>query len=165
MAKKGNYVYNWPRPMVAVDIAVFSFRHGRPQVLLIKRAKPPFKGQWALPGGFVDIDEELIDAAARELAEETGLTGVTLRQLRTFGNVGRDPRGRCISVVFTGVAPNTPVKGADDAEQARWFDLQKLPARLAFDHDQVLACAVARLKRTRAYRQHCTNKPKAKASL
>src|SRR4030042_7057845 len=104
MAKKGKYVYDWPRPMVAADAAVFGFFAGKAKLLLVNRKRNPFKGKWCLPGGFVNLDEELGDASARELAEETGLTGVKLKQLHAFGKVGRDPRGRVITVTFTGIA-------------------------------------------------------------
>ena len=104
MAKKGKYIYEWPRPMVTVDAVVFCCpSEGKVKVLLIQRANEPFKGLWALPGGFIEIDEELDDAVARELAEETGLTGIELEQIHTFGTVGRDPRGRQISVVYMGI--------------------------------------------------------------
>jgi len=157
MAKKGKYVYEWPRPMVTVDAVVFcrqaSFRgpdKGKTKVLLIQRGKEPFKGMWALPGGFVEMDEELEDAAARELAEETGLKGVRLEQMHTFGTVGRDPRGRQISVVFTGMitvkSKRPKVKGRDDAAKAKWFDLRKLPRELAFDHSEIIRFAAKKLK-------------------
>ena len=154
MAKKGKYVYEWPRPMVTVDAVVFSFADGRACVLLIKRKGEPYTGHWAVPGGFIEMDEELEDAVARELQEETGLRGVALEQMHTFGTVGRDPRGRQITVVFMGIAGarQTEVRGGDDAAEARWFDIDHLPDNLAFDHDAVLRMAVGRLKRTRAYR-------------
>ena len=103
MAIKGKYTYEWPRPMVSADAAVFSISGGRTSLLLIKRKKEPYMGKWAVPGGFVELDEELQDAAARELEEETGLTGVHLEQMRTFGTLGRDPRGRMITVTFMGI--------------------------------------------------------------
>ncbi len=90
MAKKGKYTYDWPRPMVTVDAVVFAFFEGKAKLLLVNRKKEPYKGKWALPGGFVGIDEELEDAVARELAEETGLAGVKLEQMHTFGRCGRD---------------------------------------------------------------------------
>ena len=144
MAEKKKYVYNWPRPMVTVDAVVFDVSDGKPKVLLIKRANEPFKDKWAFPGGFVDMDEELKDAAARELAEETGLTGVKLTQLQTFGKCGRDPRGRNITVAFIGVTRNNKIKSGDDATEAQWFDIDKLP-EMGFDHNDVATVAIARL--------------------
>jgi len=156
MSKKGKYVYDWPRPMVSVDVAVFSFSGSRARVLLIMRKNGPFKGNWALPGGFVDIDEELKTAAARELAEETGLRAIELEQMHTFGAVGRDPRGRQITVVYMGIAAGGQrrIRAGDDAAKARWFEIDKLPQELAFDHDQVIALAIRRLKRKKIYRAH-----------
>lgn len=155
MAEPGKYVYDFPRPMVTVDAVVFSFSDDKARVLLIKRANEPFAGQWAIPGGFVDIDEELNDAAARELKEETGLYGVTLEQLRTFGKVGRDPRGRQITIVFMGIVIGVPaaVRGGDDALHATWFDIDNLPTEFAFDHDKILATAIKKLKKTSVYRK------------
>jgi 8-oxo-dGTP diphosphatase len=143
MAKKGKYVYEWPRPMVTVDAAVFSTGGPKPQVLLIKRAREPNKGLWAFPGGFLEIDEELIDGAARELNEETGLTGIELKQMHTFGTIGRDPRGRIITVVYTGaIKQPREVSAGDDAEEAKWFDIDELP-EMAFDHEVVAKAAIA----------------------
>ncbi len=149
MAEKGKYVYDWPRPMVTADAAVFTFSGDRVRVLLINRGNEPFKGQWALPGGFVGMDEELEDAVVRELAEETGLTGIQLKQMRTYGRVGRDPRGRMITIVFMGIATEgqTEIKAGDDAAQAQWFDIEKLPEDMSFDHDEVVRFAIAKLKR------------------
>jgi len=148
MAKKGKYIYEWPRPMVTVDAVVFTFSGDKAKVLLINRGSEPFKGQWALPGGFVDIDEELEDAVARELEEETGLAGVRLEQMHTFGKCGRDPRGRQITIAFMGIATKgqNKIKAGDDAAQARWFDINKLPKDMAFDHDEVVKFAVEKLK-------------------
>ncbi|MGD0784391.1 MAG: NUDIX hydrolase [Sedimentisphaerales bacterium] len=147
MSEKKKYIYEWPRPMVTVDAAVFDVSGGTAKVLLIKRGNEPFKGQWAFPGGFVNMDEELEDAAARELEEETGLRGVKLQQLHTFGKCGRDPRGRNITIVFIGIAKNTKVKGGDDAAEAKWFDINALPTdNMAFDHDNVAAIAIKRLR-------------------
>ncbi len=153
MTRKGKYVYDWPRPTVSADAAVFSFFKHRARLLLINRKYEPFKGKWALPGGFVDIDEELEDAVVRELAEETGLTGVKLEQMRTFGKCGRDPRGRQITVVFIGIAPNgrNKAKAGDDAAEAKWFDIEKLPKDLAFDHDEVIKFGIKKLKRKKIY--------------
>ncbi|MCX5632602.1 MAG: NUDIX hydrolase [Phycisphaerae bacterium] len=145
MAEKKKYAYDWPRPMVTVDAIVFNISGDSPRLLLIKRGNEPFKGKWAFPGGFVDMDEELEDAAARELAEETGLTGVKLTQLRAFGKCGRDPRGRNISVMFIGITKDSKIKGGDDAAEAKWFDINNLPP-LAFDHNDVAMIAIKRLK-------------------
>ena len=144
MPEKKKYVYNWPRPMVTVDAVVFDVSGDRPKLLLIKRGNEPFKGKWAFPGGFVDMNEELEDAAARELAEETGLTSVKLTQLHTFGKCGRDPRGRNITVAFIGITSNNKIKSGDDAAEAQWFDIDNLP-EMAFDHNDVAAVAIARL--------------------
>jgi len=150
MAKKGKYIYDWPRPTVSVDAVVFAFFGNKAKLLLIKRGNEPFKGKWALPGGFVDIDEDLEDAVARELAEETGLAGVRLEQMHTFGNVGRDPRGRQITIAFMGIATKgqNKIKASDDAAEARWFDIEKLPKDMGFDHEKIAKFAIEKLKTT-----------------
>jgi 8-oxo-dGTP diphosphatase len=145
MGDKGKYVYDWPRPMVTVDAVVFDISGDRPKILLIKRGNEPFKGQWAFPGGFVEMDEELETAAVRELAEETGLTSVKLEQLHTFGKCGRDPRGRNITIVFIGITKNSKIKSGDDAADARWFSIDDLP-QMGFDHNDVAATAIKKLK-------------------
>jgi 8-oxo-dGTP diphosphatase len=143
------YVYDWPRPMVTADAAVFTFLDGQAKLLLIQRQRAPYEGHWALPGGFVEIDEDLPEAAARELAEETGLRDIPLEQLRTFGRPGRDPRGRTITVVYFGIADeeHRQVKAADDAAQVQWFDLDHLPP-MAFDHEEIARCAIEHFKRS-----------------
>ena len=148
MAKKGKYVYEWPRPMVTVDAVVFRLAAGRTEVLLINRKHEPYKGKWAVPGGFIEMDEELEDAVARELQEETGLMGVKLEQMRAFGTCGRDPRGKLISIAFTGVANEgrDKIRAGDDAAKAQWFDVESLPKDMAFDHDEMIACGIKRLK-------------------
>jgi 8-oxo-dGTP diphosphatase len=155
MAEKGRYVYEWPRPMVTTDAAVFSFARGKAWLLLVKRKRDPYRGCWAIPGGFIEMDEELEDAVARELREETGLINVPLEQMRAYGTVGRDPRGRQITVVHLGVieGKQPPVEGGDDAAEARWFDIAHLPEDMAFDHDAVARFAISKLKRKNAYRQ------------
>ncbi len=151
----GKYVYDWPRPMVTVDTAVFAFCEGQAKLLLVQRRREPYQGRWALPGGFVEIDEDLPEAAARELAEETGLRNVRLEQLATFGKPGRDPRGRTITVVYFGLAEKGcgPVAAADDAAAARWFDIESLPP-MAFDHDEIARCAIRKLRQIEACREH-----------
>ncbi len=153
MAIKGRYIYDWPRPMVTVDAAIFTISGDKIKMLLISRGNEPFKGKWALPGGFVDMDEELEDAVVRELAEETGLTGVKLEQMHTFGTIGRDPRGRMITIVFMGVVieEQTEIKAGDDAAKAQWFDIEKLPQNMAFDHNEVLKFAIKKLKSSKHY--------------
>ena len=150
MAEKGTYIYDWPRPMVTVDAAVFAFSDDRAKLLLIRRKHEPYKDHWALPGGFVDMDEDLPDTAARELVEETGLTNVPLEQLRAFGKAGRDPRGRAITVVYFGIAEKNweQIRAADDAADVRWFDIDHLP-KMAFDHNEIARCAIDRLRQTR----------------
>lgn len=147
MATKGTYTYDWPRPMLTVDAVVYARVDGRIMLLLIQRGKEPFKGRWAFPGGYLELDEELKDAAARELQEETGLTDVTLEQMHTFGTLGRDPRGRTISVVYLGWVPpdRMQVRAGDDAAEAQWFDAENLPP-MAFDHDRIAAIALERIR-------------------
>lgn len=148
MAERGAYTYEYPRPMVTVDAVVFAEHAGRLEVLLVRRGSEPYAGMWALPGGFVEMDEPLADAAARELAEETGLCVPvdTLAQVGAFGDPGRDPRGRSIGVAYmtTLDARADDVAGADDADDARWFSADALPP-LAFDHARILAYARKRL--------------------
>jgi len=134
----GRYCYDYPRPALAADTIVVS---DGGSVLLVRRKHEPFKGHWAIPGGFVEIDEPLEHAARRELEEETGLTGVELTQLRTFGTPGRDPRGRTVSVVFLATVKGRPgPQAGSDAAEARWFPLDALPP-VAFDHAEVIAVA------------------------
>lgn len=142
MAVLGEYIYDWPRPMVTVDALIFAVCDNRKSVLLIKRGNDPYKDSWAVPGGFVEMDEELETAAERELFEETKIKVPKLKQMHTFGTVGRDPRDRSVTVVFTGTVDNEikPTAG-DDAAQAKWFDINNLP-RLAFDHDKVIAMGI-----------------------
>jgi 8-oxo-dGTP diphosphatase len=137
MSKK-KYSYDFPRPAVTVDIVVLT-QEKAPRVLLIRRKHAPFAGMWAIPGGFVDMDESLEAAAVRELREETGLNVARLQQLRTFGDPGRDPRGRTISVVYLARVDPTKVhpEGKDDAAEATWHSLRR-PPPLAFDHRKIL---------------------------
>ena len=148
MNAKGKYVYEWPRPMVTVDAVVFAVTAEATKLLLIKRGNEPFKGQWAIPGGFIGMDEELEDAVARELQEETGLTGIALEQMHTVGTCGRDPRGRQITVVYMGIIKEglNRTKAGDDAAMAQWFDINNLPPNMAFDHNTVARFAIEKLK-------------------
>lgn len=126
---------------VTVDIVAFCNANNRINVLLVKRKNDPFKEQWALPGGFVDKDENLEDAAKREFAEETGIKVKTIEQVRAFGTPGRDPRGRTISIAFLSWldCEENPVAG-DDAAETKWFTLDELPD-LAFDHAEIIKAA------------------------
>ncbi len=141
------FSYQHPRAALAVDCVVFGFDEGELKVLLIQRALEPFKGRWALPGGFVRVDETLDTAARRELAEETGLQDVFLEQLYTFGAVDRDPRERVVSVAYYALVKLAAheTKAATDASDARWFPVSRAP-KLAFDHADILAAGLARLK-------------------
>lgn len=137
----------YDRPSVTVDVLVFAIVDQQLQVALIKRGIAPFKGRWAIPGGFVHIDESLEDAARRELAEEAGVQGVFLEQLYTFGAPDRDPRGRVITVAYYALVPDQQVTliASTDAHEARWYPVDSLPP-LAFDHKQILNLALERLK-------------------
>jgi 8-oxo-dGTP diphosphatase len=149
MADKKKYTYDFPRPAVTVDVVLVT-REKKPRVLLIRRKHEPFAGAWAIPGGFVEMDESLEAAARRELREETGVAVDELEQLHTFGDPGRDPRGRTISVVYLARvdAERIQPKAADDAAEVGWHDLRQ-PPPLAFDHGQILACAREGLKKKR----------------
>ena len=116
------------------------------KLLLVKRKNPPFQNKWAIPGGFVNYDEELEIAAKRELEEETGVKNVSVKQLHTFGKIGRDPRGRTVSVAYLAFvdAEQVKIKAGDDAKEAQWFDISELP-ELAFDHQEIIDFAIKNL--------------------
>ena len=134
------------RYFVTVDAVVVAQRGDAKSVLLIRRGHEPFAGSWALPGGFVDTDEHLEDAARRELHEETGLRIGDLIQIGAFGDPNRDPRGRAISVAFLAILDSEPAPQAgDDAAEARWFPIDRPPTTLAFDHEQILASGLRML--------------------
>lgn len=140
------YSYAHPHPAVSTDIVIFTIRDEALKVLLIKRASNPFENSWALPGGFVEIEEDLEQAALRELSEETGISGVYLEQLYTFGQPERDPRERVITVAYYAMVPTgrTTLRPASDAKDAGWFPCDALPV-LAFDHDRIITMALQRL--------------------
>lgn len=144
---RGSYSYDYPRPAVTVDCVVFGLDEDELKVLLIQRQLEPYAHAWALPGGFVRQDENLEDAALRELAEETGIRDVYLEQLYTFGDIQRDPRGRVITVAYYALAKmsNHRVQAASDAENVGWFGVYELPT-LAFDHERIIDQALERLK-------------------
>lgn len=140
------YTYEYPHPAVATDVVILTVLDGALKVLLIKRGMDPFKGRWALPGGFVKIDESVDTCAVRELEEEAGIKDVYLEQLYTFGRVDRDPRERVISVAYYALIPGEDVelKAGTDAAEAEWFDVDDLPD-LSFDHAEILNMARQRL--------------------
>lgn len=141
------FSYEFPRAALTVDCVVFGLGDDDLKVLLIRRQLPPFEGKWALPGGFVHLDETVDDAARRELQEETGLDRIYLEQLYTFGAIDRDPRERVITIAYYALVrlSDHRVQAATDARDAAWFAMNNLPA-LAFDHAQILETAHQRLQ-------------------
>ena len=136
------YTYKYPRPAVTADCVVIT-NESEPKVLLIERGFDPFKGCWAIPGGFLNMDETTEQCAIRELEEETGLVIKNIRQIGAYSKVDRDPRGRSITVAYLAVIDSPcEVKGQDDAAKAQWFPLNALP-ELAFDHDEIMKDAIA----------------------
>lgn len=140
---------DYPPFAVTADVVVIAVHDGRAEVLLVQRGQEPFQGRWALPGGFVHIDEDLEDAARRELAEETGIEAEELRQLRAYGTPGRDPRMRVVTVVFlTEVDSSVDHKAADDAADTRFWPLHDVvadPDLLGFDHHRIIVDAMSEL--------------------
>ncbi len=136
-----SYTYKYPRPAVTADCIVIT-REKNPQILLIERGGEPFKGCWAFPGGFLNMDETTEQCAIRELYEETGLSVMDIMQIGAYSKVDRDPRGRTITVAYISVIEKAElVAGNDDAAQAKWFPLSSLP-KLAFDHEEILKDAL-----------------------
>lgn len=131
------YCYKYPHPSVTTDCVIFGFDGARLMVLLIQRGMEPYKGRWAFPGGFLEMEESADEGALRELQEETGLRGAYIRQFHTFTAPQRDPRERVITIAYYALVRMQDVKGGDDAADARWFALTEVP-QLAFDHDQIL---------------------------
>lgn len=140
------YCYKYPHPSVTTDCVIFGFDGTKLRVLLIERGIEPFKGKWALPGGFLRMDEDAETGALRELKEETGLDAAYIKQFHTFTTPNRDPRERVITIAYYALVRLQEVTGGDDAARAEWYALDKVPA-LAFDHDQILRMASYELKR------------------
>ena len=137
-----SYTYKYPRPAVTADCIVIT-REEEPKVLLIQRANDPYKGCWAFPGGFMDMDETTEQCAIRELKEETGLDVSDIKQIGCYSKVDRDPRGRTITVAYLAIIDEpVEVTGLDDAAKAEWFPLSALP-QLAFDHEEILSDAMS----------------------
>ena len=135
------YSYKYPRPAVTADCVVIT-KEAEPKVLLIQRGADPYKGCWAFPGGFMNMDETTEQCAIRELEEETGLKVSTVRQIGAYSKVDRDPRGRTITVAYLAIIDKpAQVTGQDDATKAEWFPLSALP-ELAFDHADIMADAI-----------------------
>jgi 8-oxo-dGTP diphosphatase len=139
---------HYERPSVTVDVVIFTLQERELHVLLVQRKHWPFEGRWAIPGGFINMDESLEQAARRELEEETGVRDIYLEQLYTFGNPRRDPRTRVISVAYIALvrADMQTLQVSDESTDVRWFPVRLLPGPLAFDHDHILATALERLR-------------------
>lgn len=141
-----SYTYEYPRPALTIDALIIARDKDGAKLLLIQRGQEPFMNKWALPGGFIEMDEDLESGIAREIEEETGLKLSEFSQLKTYGAPNRDPRHRTITVAFYKVVSEClPVKGMDDAICAQWFLINDLPP-LAFDHQQIVDDAIVYLK-------------------
>ncbi len=138
----------YERPSVTVDVVIFTLRNRELHLLLVRRKRWPYEGYWALPGGFIEMHETLEQAARRELEEETGVRDVYLEQLYTFGAVDRDPRTRVLSVAYMALIRGDAhqLRVSDESTDVRWFAVRELPQPLAFDHDQITAYALSRLR-------------------
>lgn len=139
------YTYKYPHPAVTADCVVFGFDGHELKILLVERGNEPYKGCWAFPGGFMNIDETAEQCALRELCEETGLELTNIKQFGTFTAVHRDPRERVITVAFYALARQSEVRGGDDAANAKWWSINDIP-QLAFDHDYILRQAMNRIR-------------------
>ena len=139
------YCYKYPHPAVTTDCVIFGFDGSELQVLLIERGIEPFKGKWAFPGGFLNMDETAQEGALRELKEETGLENAYIEQFNTYSDPGRDPRERVITIAHYALVRIQEVKGGDDAAKAQWFPIDEVP-QLAFDHDKILRDAMRKLR-------------------
>lgn len=139
------YTYKYPHPAVTTDCVIFGFDGRDLKVLLIERGLEPFKGCWAFPGGFMNIDETAEQCALRELKEETGLEPVSVEQFHAFSDVERDPRERVVTIAYYALVKQMKVQGGDDANDARWFNIDEMP-KLAFDHEQIFQLALRTLR-------------------
>lgn len=140
------YCYKYPHPAVTADCVIFGFdESNKMKVLLIQRGNDPYKGKWAFPGGFMNIDETTEQCARRELEEETGLKDIAVEQFYTFSDVNRDPRERILSVAHYAIIRLSDVKGSDDAAKAQWFSIDEIPS-LAFDHEFMFQKAIQIIK-------------------
>lgn len=146
MAEELKYHYKYPHPSVTTDCVIFGFDGTRLNVLLIERGNDPYKGCWAFPGGFLNMDESALEGAKRELYEETGLRDAYIHQFHAFSAPDRDPRERVISIAYFALVRLADVKAGDDAAKAQWFPLDEIPP-LAFDHDKMLREALKALRR------------------
>ena len=146
MMEEKQYCYKYPHPAVTTDCVVFGFDGRQLNILLIERGCEPYKGYWAFPGGFMNIDETAEQGAIRELREETSLELMYLKQFGTFSAVHRDPRERVVTIAYYALARKSDVKGGDDAAKAQWFPINDVP-QLAFDHDYILRKATEQLKK------------------
>ncbi len=143
--EENKYCYRYPHPAVTTDCVIFGFDGEKLKILLIRRGIEPYKGKWALPGGFLKPDEAAEAGALRELREETGLMDAYIEQFHAYSEPDRDPRERVITIAYFALVKLQEVKGGDDAAEARWFAIDNVP-QLAFDHDVILRDALSRLR-------------------
>ena len=145
LTSDGLYAYRWPRASVTADAVLFAEKDGQTHVLLIQRGNEPYKGYWAFPGGFLEMDETVNTCAERELEEETGIRLTGMQLVGIYSDVERDPRGRVITAAYTAMTTMPAAVASDDAAAARWWSLNDLP-KLAFDHATILEDAMNVLK-------------------
>lgn len=145
LTEDGLYAYQYPRASVTADAVLFAEKEGQMYVLLIQRGNDPYKGYWAFPGGFLNMDETVAHCAERELEEETGIVLTGMQLVGIYSDVERDPRGRVITAAYAAMTTMPEATAADDATAAKWWPLNALP-KLAFDHDKILADAMQVLK-------------------
>lgn len=145
MTEAKQYCYRYPHPAVTTDCVVLGFDGMKFNVLLIERGSEPYKGRWAFPGGFLNMNESADDGARRELQEETGMNVEYIEQFHTYSDPGRDPRERVITIAYLALVKLQNVTGGDDAAKAQWFPLENIPS-LAFDHDLILRKAMQHLR-------------------